>query len=130
MSHNGHVHDENCNHEHDDVQMITLTLDDNTELDCFVIGIFDVDEQDYIALLPQEEEEVFLYRYAEVDGEVQLDNIENEEEYEKVSGIFVEMMENDAFDFDDDDFDDDDFDDDDFDDDDFDDDDYEEDEEE
>lgn len=50
---------------------VTLTLDDDTELECAVITIFEADGHDYIALLPLEGEDfedgsVYLYRYAEM----------------------------------------------------------------
>lgn len=103
----GHKHEENCcgkHHDHDhecchnekenELDVMTLTLDDNTELECVVIGVFDVDEKEYIALLPHDEEDVFLYRYNELDdGELELTNIETEEEYEKVSNTFLSLIE-------------------------------------
>ncbi|TCK97728.1 uncharacterized protein DUF1292 [Natranaerovirga hydrolytica] len=100
MFNDDHVHDENCNHDHDDFQTISLTLDDGKELECFVIGIFEVEQKEYIALLPTEEDEVFLYRYSEVEeNEIQLDNIETEDEYKKVSEVFMTIVaEDDAID--------------------------------
>ena len=64
---------------------VTLTLDDDTELECAVLTIYEVDGQEYIALLPMDDAEnedgdVYLYRYAEVDGEPTLDNIEDDED--------------------------------------------------
>ena len=46
---------------------VTLTLDDDTELECAVITIFEADGHDYIALLPLEGEDfedgsVYLYQ--------------------------------------------------------------------
>ncbi|TCT16706.1 uncharacterized protein DUF1292 [Natranaerovirga pectinivora] len=100
MSNNGHIHDENCNHDHDEHQTITLTLDDGKEVECFVVGIFEVDDKEYIALLPTDEDEVFLYCYQELeDGEIQLDNIDSEDEYEKVSEVFMAMMAEEGEDF-------------------------------
>ena len=56
----------------DDDMFVTLDLDDNTQVECRILTIFEVDEQDYIALLPLEENgepnedgEVFIYRYSE-----------------------------------------------------------------
>ena len=42
-----------CGHDHEEdmeMEVITLTLDDDSELECAVLGIFDVDEKNYIAL--------------------------------------------------------------------------------
>ncbi len=66
-----HVHDENCNHDHENEEMdvIYLTLDDDSELECGVLGIFEVEDKEYIALLPMGEEEVLLYEYKELEDE-------------------------------------------------------------
>ena len=48
---------------------VTLTLDNDEELECAVLGIFEADSRDYIALLPldengdDEDSQVSLYRY-------------------------------------------------------------------
>ncbi len=82
---------------------ITLTLDDDEEVNCQVITIFEAGDKDYIALLPvdsadDEESELFLYRYDEDEnGEPLLSNIETDEEYEIVSDAFDELL--DAEDF-------------------------------
>ena len=82
---------------------VTLTLDDDTELECAVITIFEADGHDYIALLPLEGEDfedgsVYLYRYAEVDGEPELQNIETDEEYDIVSDAFDEWLDTQEYD--------------------------------
>lgn len=76
---------------------VTLTLEDNKTLECAVVSIFDVEDKQYIALLPLEGEaantdEVFLYRYNEVDGVPDLGNIESDEEFEIVSDAFDEVL--------------------------------------
>ncbi len=88
---------ENVN-DRDDEMYVTLTLDDDTEVECVVVTIFEAGERDYIALLPTEgaeaeEGEVYLYRYAEdEDGNPELTNIENDEEYEIVADAFDEWL--------------------------------------
>ncbi len=84
--------------EDDDV-VVTLNLDDGSEVTCEILTIFDVDDQDYIVLLPvdengepNEEGEVYIYRYFEdEDGTPSLDNIESDEEYAAVSDRFDEI---------------------------------------
>lgn len=77
---------------------VTLTLDNDTELECAVISIFDANDRRYIALLPldgdeAENGEVFLYRYSETkDGQPNLENIDSDEEFEIVSDAFDEML--------------------------------------
>ena len=83
---------------------VTLTLDDDSEIECVVLTIFEAGNRDYIALLPMEEEkaeegEVYLYRYCEDEnGNPSLDNIENDDEYEIVADAFDELLDNDEFD--------------------------------
>ena len=77
---------------------VTLTLEDDTELECIVLTIFQAGDKDYIALLPMEgqdaeEGEVFLYRYSETeDGTPNLENIEDDDEYELVADAFDELL--------------------------------------
>ena len=58
---------------------VTITLEDNTEIECVVLSIFEAGERNYIAVLPEEENEeesqVYLYRYEEEDGTPILSNI-------------------------------------------------------
>ena len=82
---------------------VTLTLDDDTELECAVLTIYEVDGKEYIALLPMDEAEnedgeVFIYRYAEVDGEPTLENIEDDDEYEAAADGFDEWLDEQEFD--------------------------------
>ena len=83
---------------------ITLTLEDDSELECAVVTTFPAGGMEYIALLPlegieSEEGEVFLYRYREAeDGEPILENIESDEEYETVSDAFDEWLDSQEYD--------------------------------
>lgn len=103
-----HVHDENCNHDHENEEMdvIYLTLDDDSELECGVLGIFEVEDKEYIALLPMGEEEVLLYEYKELeDEEFDLGPIDDEEEFNLVTEAFYALYSDDEDeDFDEDDF--------------------------
>lgn len=87
----------------DDITMI-LSLDDGTELECIILTIFEAGDKEYIALLPtegieSEEGEVFLYRYSETaDGEPELTNIEDDEEYEIAADAFDELLDSQEYD--------------------------------
>ena len=102
----GHNHGDGCGcgHDHEyEHDSITLSLDDGTEMDCIVLDIFTVDNKEYIALQPEEGEEeddnVFLYRYIqEEDGEPQLLNIEDDEEFEAVADAFEELLDEEEYD--------------------------------
>ena len=86
--------------DEDEDMFVTLDLDNGTQAECQVITIFDVSGQDYIALLPVDENEnpnsegeVYIYRYAEdKDGNPSLSNIEDDEEYEAVADRFDELL--------------------------------------
>ena len=94
--------EKNLNEEEE--MTVTLTLDDDTEVECVVLTIFTAGERDYIALLPMEGEdseegEVYLYRYSETeDGTPVLDNIEDDDEYEIVADAFAEMLDDQEYD--------------------------------
>lgn len=85
---------------------VTLDLEDGTSVECAIMTIFEIDDQDYIVLIPVdendepiEEGEVFIYRYFEdEDGNPSLDNIADEEEFERVSERFDEFLDEQAFD--------------------------------
>lgn len=79
---------------------VTLELDDGTEVECDILTIFELNGQDYIVLLPLEEDgeeneegTVYIYRYFEdEDGNPSMENIEDEEEYEAVEERFDELL--------------------------------------
>ena len=84
---------------------ITLTLDDDSELVCDVIATFPATvngkEQMYVALLPVDatpESEIYLYRFIENGEDIDLENIEDDEEFEIVSDAFDELLDEEEFD--------------------------------
>lgn len=84
---------------------ITLTLENDADLECAVMAQFEVDGQGYIALLPLTKErkiageEVYLYRFSEgPNGEPELDNIDDDDEYEAAADRYDELLDEEAFD--------------------------------
>lgn len=85
--------------------LVTLDMDDGTQVECEILTIFDVNGRDYIALLPldedgeeNEEGEVYIYRYLEdAEGNPSLENISGDEEYEAVEERFDELLDEAAF---------------------------------
>ena len=85
---------------------VTLTLENDEELECAVLTIFETDGREYIALLPLDEEgdnddgQVYLYRFIDngEDEEPGLENILDDDEFEHVSEAFNEWMEEQDFD--------------------------------
>ena len=80
---------------------ITLTMEDDTEVECAILTVFPVDAKEYIALLPLDENgqnesgEVYLYAFARTEsGEPMLSNIESDEEYAKAAVAFDTVLQN------------------------------------
>lgn len=86
----GHDH----GHDHHHYDTITLTMDGDEEVPCAVLGIFDVEDQEYIALLPEDGEDVYIYEYYEEEDGLRLENIESQDVFDKVSAVFLEIIEN------------------------------------
>lgn len=99
----------NKSNGYDDEEMtVELELDDGEKVTCAIITILTVDNQDYIVLLPLDEEgnnddgEVWFYRYSENEDdpneEPVLGYIDDDEEYENVADAFDEYLDNVEFD--------------------------------
>lgn len=89
----GHDHD----HEQEEMELETmfLTLEDDTELECGILGVFEVEGmegKEFIALLPLEDETVLLYEYKENGEDVELTVIEDDDDFEKVSNTFYDLF--------------------------------------
>ena len=100
---------ENDTNGYDDEEMtVELELDNGETVNCAIITILTVDNQDYIVLLPLDEDgnnedgEVWFYRYAEDENnpnaEPSLSYIDNDEEYENVADAFDEYLDTVEFD--------------------------------
>lgn len=102
MADNKNVSQEELNN--DEEMTVTLTLDDGSVIECVVLTIFPAGGKEYIALLPmeeaeEEEGEVYLYRYSEDEnGEPNLENIEDDDEYEIVADAFDELLDKEEYD--------------------------------
>lgn len=83
--------------KYDDAEYITLEFDDGQEVECEVMGIFDFEGNEYIALLPDDgTDDVYLYGYKELsEEEFELIDIEDDELFEKVAAEFDAIMEED-----------------------------------
>jgi len=76
-----------------DMPTITLTLEDDSELECNVLGTFDACNNEYIALAPIDDDEVMIYKFSEDDeGNISLALIECDEEFERASDAFYELF--------------------------------------
>ncbi|MBQ2043095.1 MAG: DUF1292 domain-containing protein [Firmicutes bacterium] len=79
--------------EEEEAEFITLEFEDGTEVEAEIMGIFDVDGKEYIALIPDDDsDDVYLYGYKEVDDEeFELIDIEDDDEFDKVVKVFDEL---------------------------------------
>ncbi len=87
---------------------VEMSLEDGTVVNCAVIAIFPVDNKDYIALLPLDEDgenedgEVWIYGYSEnpddPNEEPELTYIDDDEEYERAADAFDEYLDQCEFD--------------------------------
>ena len=92
----------------DEEMTVELNLDDGTTVVCAIITILEVEGQDYIVLLPLDENgenedgEVWFYRYSEnpddPNEEPELGFIDSDDEYEAVADAFDEYRDSVEFD--------------------------------
>lgn len=80
---------------------ITLTMDDDKEVDCAILTVFPVGDKEYIALLPLDSQghntdgEVFLFAFAKTEqGDPILANIDDREEYQAATEAFNRILAN------------------------------------
>lgn len=75
---------------------IQLLADDGSAInqECMIIGVFDVDDNDYIALAPTDDNEtVLIYGYTQLENDqFSLYEIEDEALYMKVVAEFNEIV--------------------------------------
>ena len=85
----------NDSHNEEEPMIVTLEYDDGTEIETEVMGIFEVNGKEYIALIPDDgSDDVYLYGYVEVDDdeEFRLLDIEDEAEFKRVVKEFDALM--------------------------------------
>ena len=86
--------DERKTHEIEEADFITLEFDDGAEIECEIMGVFDYEDKEYIALIPNDgTDDVYIYGYKEVgEDEFELVDIEDDAEFEKVVAEFDKIM--------------------------------------
>ncbi|MBO4992553.1 MAG: DUF1292 domain-containing protein [Firmicutes bacterium] len=84
-----HEHDCDCGC-HEEADYITLQFDDGEDVECEILGLFDYEGAEYIALLPEDgTDDVYIYGYKEIsEEEFELIDIEDDELFEKVVAEF------------------------------------------
>jgi uncharacterized protein YrzB (UPF0473 family) len=78
----------------EEADVITLEFDDGAEVECEIMGVFDYNGKEYIALIPDDgTDDVYIYGYKEVgEDEFELIDIEDDAEFEAVVAEFDAIM--------------------------------------
>jgi uncharacterized protein YrzB (UPF0473 family) len=79
----------------DDNDPITLEFGDGTSVECDIMGVFECDGKEYIALVPDDDSgDTYIYAYKEVsEDEFDMIDIDDDDEFERVSGEFYRIVE-------------------------------------
>lgn len=79
---------------------LTVELDNNKEETFQILKIFEVNDQDYIAVCPIDgAEDVYFYRhYEDEEGNPSIGNIDSDEEFEMVIDAFDQILDDEEFD--------------------------------
>ena len=73
-------------------EILTLEFDDGESFECGIMGIFDLDDKQYIALEAFDEtNDVYLYEYVPTDEDFELVDIP-EEGFDRVAAEFDRLM--------------------------------------
>ncbi|MDY3954381.1 MAG: DUF1292 domain-containing protein [Anaerovoracaceae bacterium] len=86
-----------CDCGDEEADFITLEFDDGQDVECEIMGVFDFEGKEYIALLPDDgTDDVYIYGYKEVgEDEFELVDIEDDEEFERVVNEFESLTKED-----------------------------------
>lgn len=89
-----------------ETQVVTLTLDDNEEVECAIVTTYEIEDKEYIVLLPLDENgenedgDVWIYRFVrDTTGgnDHEILNIDDDDEYEIAIDKFDEWLDTQEF---------------------------------
>lgn len=89
-----------------ETEVVTLTLDDNEEVECSIITTYEIEDKEYIVLLPLDENgenedgDVWIYRFVRdttAGNDHEIINIEDDDEYEIAVDKFDEWLDTQEF---------------------------------
>lgn len=76
----------------EDADIITLEFEDG-EVECEMVGVFEANGKEYLALIPEGEESYWLFGYKEAgEDEFEIIDIEDDAEFEAAEKAFYEIM--------------------------------------
>ena len=79
--------------ENAELDIITLEFDDDSKIDCEILGIFEYEGTEYIALLPLDDsDDVYIYGYKEGEDSFELLDIEDDALFEKVAAELESIL--------------------------------------
>ena len=80
--------------EEEEEDIITLEFDDDTAVDCVIMGTYELNDKEYIALAPEDgTDDVYIYGYKQLaDDEFEIIEIESEEEFDAAAAEFDAIM--------------------------------------
>lgn len=83
-----------CDCEDEEAEIIVFEDENGKEESFEVIGVFEVEEKEYIALQSQDDSSILLCKYIEKEnGDYEVEEIESDEEFNKVSDAFDALVE-------------------------------------
>lgn len=78
--------------QYSDDEIISLEFDDGESFDCGIMGVFDLNDKQYIALEAFDDtDDVYLYAYLPTDDDFELVDIP-EDEFDQVAAEFNRLM--------------------------------------
>lgn len=82
-----------CDEGNEEAEVITLEFDDGDSVECEIVGVFDIEGKEYIALLPLDDtDDIYIYGYKEkADEAFELIDITDEAEFDKVAEAFEKL---------------------------------------
>lgn len=83
-----------ANNTNEELDIITLEFDDETTIDCEIMGVFDCDGKEFMALIPDDgSDDVYIYGYEEdKDGNFELLDIKSDEVFKRAVEEFEKIM--------------------------------------
>jgi len=99
MSEHQHGDDCGCGHDHDhDEHVFIVSDEEGNEIEMIMARTFESNEQIYAVLLDRNdpESDAVIFRVEEENDEAFLVNIEDDEEWERVSKLYEEIAEQEA----------------------------------
>lgn len=87
-----HIHDENCDHEHDD-EIIEIEDENGVVREMILAVTFEARENTYAVLVDRQDPEAdaMIFRLDEQDGDLLLADIESDEEWQFVLSVYESL---------------------------------------